>query len=275
MKHIKGYLKEIFYLICTKSLEKAAIEQGLNELAVKLAKIVPDIKDQYSIFKFDNRYFTMKIRNRHAFQISLINKVIGQFQRPTIVDIGDSAGTHLEYIMGLHSGAEDIKTLSVNLDPKAIKRIKAKGLDAVEARAEDLKAYDVNADIFLCLETLEHLTDPCRFLHRLSSKTDAKYLIITVPYLSRSRVGLHHIRTGRQDRVCAENTHIFELSPEDWKLTIRHSGWNIIYEKVYLQYPRKSFLRLTKPLWKRFDFEGFYGLILKRDDTWSSRYLNW
>ena len=96
-----------------------------------------------------------------------------------------------------------------------------------------------------------------------------------MPYVRKSRVGLHHIRRSTSETVKAENTHIFELSPEDWKLIVRHSGWDIVKERVYLQYPKRSFYRLTKYLWRRFDFEGFYGLILKRDNSWSSKYLDW
>lgn len=192
-----------------------------------------------------------------------------------IVDVGDSSGTHLQYILGLYPQGKDARCLSVNLDENAVKKIKQKGLEAMNVRAEDLYKYNISADLFLCFEMLEHLTDPSRFLYGLSAKTKAKYLIVTVPYVKSSRVGLHHIRLSDTDAVCAERTHIFELSPEDWKLIMRHSGWEVVKEKLYLQYPRRSFLRITSPLWKRFDFEGFYGLVLKKDDTWSSKYKDW
>jgi len=275
MKRFKSFLIKNYFSLLVNSLKMAAAEQRLDCLIIKLEEIVPDISDQYSTFKLDTRYLKTKARNLHAFQISLVNKVIGEFQKPIIVDIGDSAGTHLQYIIGLHSKDKDITSLSVNLDSEAIERIKAKGLNAVKARAEDLQDYNEKADIILCFEILEHLMNPCHFLHQLSLRTNAKYLIISVPYLSSSRIGLHHIRGGRQERVRAENTHIFELSPEDWKLLIRHSGWSIIDEQIYLQYPKRGFFRIAKPIWKRFDFEGFYGLILKRDNSWSSKYLDW
>jgi hypothetical protein len=165
--------------------------------------------------------------------------------------------------------------LSVNLDKKAVERIREKGLEAVCARAEDLPRYNINADIFLCFETLEHLMNPGLFLHELSSKTGADYLIVTVPYLRNSRVGLHHIRGNAEVPMNAENTHIFELDPEDWKVLVRFSGWEIAEEKIFLQYPRRSFFRMLKPLFRKYDFEGFYGLILKRDDTWAALYSDW
>lgn len=275
MKQIKNkIIKKVLDLLFMKSLGSAARERGLEELKQKLRVIVTDIRNQYSSFKLDN-YLENKVRNMHAFQMSLVNRVIREFQEPVIVDIGDSAGTHIEYILGLYSGYKKIKCFSVNLDKEAVERIKKKGLNAIYARAEELHLYNVNADIFLCFETLEHMMSPCNFLHDLSSKTNAKYLIITVPYVPNSRVGMHHIRNKREDEVSAENTHIFELDPEDWKLLIKHSGWRVNEERIYLQYPKKSILRFTKYLWEKFDYEGFYGLILERDETYSSKYLDW
>ncbi len=73
----------------------------------------------------------------------------------------------------------------------------------------------------------------------------------------------------------AEDEHIFVLSPIDWKLLMLFSGWRPIYDEVYLQYPRRHILYFTKPLWKRIDFEGFWGVILKRDLSFSNIYKDW
>lgn len=207
--------------------------------------------------------------------MSLFNDVIDELENPVIVNIGDSAGTHLQYIKGIYSENKRIRSLSVNLDPEAVKRIKEIGLEAIQARVEDMHNYKINADVFVCFETHEHLMSPINFLHELLSKTTAKYLIITVPYLRNSRVGLYHIRKGYKDNVSAENMHIYELDPEDWKLIVMHSGWAIVKEKIYLQYPKKSLLRITKALWRKYDFEGFFGMVLRKDDIWSSKYNDW
>jgi len=267
-------LKPLREKVHIASLNRAAREQQLIDLAQRLERIVPDITFQYSCFNIETPYIYKKVRYQHAFQISLIDKVINEFNNPLIVDIGDSCGTHLQYLHGLYHD-KGIKALSVNLDENAVKRIRSKGLEAIHSRAENLESYNVNADIFLCFETLEHLMDPCHFLYSLSSKTKAKYLIITVPFLRKSRVGLRYIRNSGNKKACAENTHIFELNPEDWKLIAKLSGWDIVEEDIYLQYPRKSLLKLTKIYWKKFDFEGFYGIVLKRDDSWSSLYQDW
>ena len=273
-RSIKDIVDRFRDSVLSLSLKKAAREQNLSELVAKIESAVPDITNQYSCFKIEKPLTRVKVRCQHSFQISMVNRVIEEYETPVIVDIGDSSGVHLQYLKALHA-EKKIKSVSVNMDAEAIDKIKAKGLEAVHARAEDVEDYNINPDIFMCFQTMEHLMDPCKFLYNLSSQTKVDYIVITVPYRRSSRVGLYHIRNNSDNEVCSENTHIFELSPEDWKLLAMHSGWDVYDESIYLQYPRKSVLRLTKSYWKKSDFEGFYGLILKRNSARSSQYLDW
>lgn len=73
----------------------------------------------------------------------------------------------------------------------------------------------------------------------------------------------------------AEDVHIFELSPKDWKLLVEFSGWEVVSEKIYYQYPKWHWLYFTKYLWKKFDFEGFYIMELKINNKWSNLYDSW
>jgi len=57
----------------------------------------------------------------------------------------------------------------------------------------------------------------------------------------------------------AETTHIFEFS-----------GWQIVKEVRYTQYPKYNPLTVFRYLWRKFDFDGFYGVVLKKDDSISS-----
>ncbi|MFC1807522.1 hypothetical protein ACFL0T_04055 [Candidatus Omnitrophota bacterium] len=268
----KEFVKKRVYSLLTKTLKRAAKEQGLNGLVSDLEKIVPNITEQYSLFKVNTPYLRSKIRNMHAFQISLVDKIVRGFKEPAIVDIGDSSGTHLQYLKRLYPG---VKCLSVNLDAGAVAKIREKGLEAINTRAENLCNHNIRTDIFLCFEIFEHLMNPCKLFYDLSSKTNAKYLIVTVPYLKRSRVGLHQIRVESKRVMTAENVHILELSPKDWKLLALFSGWRVTSEEFYLQYPKRHWLRITKPYWKRKDFEGFWGAILEKDTSASDRYQDW
>lgn len=271
---IRRAARQTLVWLWRKSLAAAIREQRLIVLRDRLCVIVPDVSDQYSGFRVQGQWLLEKVRGLHAFQISLVQRVQGKFQEPTIVDIGDSSGTHLRYVESLSNG-RPMKSMSVNLDPEAVRRITSKGLEAIHCRAEELDRYNIKTDIFLCFETLEHLPNPAGFLHSLSVNTGASYLILTVPYVKQSRVGLHHIRANRRERVAAEGTHIFELCPRDLRLLAQHAGWAVAYEQIYLQYPRWHPLRVSQPLWARFDCEGFYGMILHRDDTWSKLYADW
>jgi 2-polyprenyl-3-methyl-5-hydroxy-6-metoxy-1,4-benzoquinol methylase len=263
-----------------KSIQRAVMEQGLRNLRDELIQIVPDISSQYTSFTVDTAYMKAKIRAQHAFQISLVKeglkRFFGEAEEITIIDIGDSAGTHIQYIQGLDLKPNgNIHCLSVNLDAEAVKKIRSKGLEAMEARAEDLPSLGIHGDMLLCFETLEHLLDPTRFLKSIADSSGCRVLVVTVPYLSQSRIGLHHIRSHDPVTVSPENTHLLELSPSDWKLIFIHSGWKIEHEKISLQYPVRNILCLTKKLWEKTDYEGFYGAILKPDSTWSRLYKGW
>ncbi len=129
---------------------------------------------------------------------------------------------------------------------------------------------------------VEHLLDPVSFLHAMATKSRCDYFVVTIPYLNRSRIGLHHIRQidkgiALDREVNAETTHIFELSPDDWDLIFRFSGWKIVKSVRYTQYPKNklNLLSLLRYVWRKLDFDGFYGVILEKDDSISKRYQDW
>ena len=219
LEKIRLFIEKLLIL----SINKALKEQQLFELKNKLSSIVPDIRHQYSCFEIDTKYLELKVRAEHAFQFSLIQKAIDILditEDSSIVDIGDSSGTHIQYIISLLG---NFHALSVDLNPKAVEKVKNKGLVAVCARAEELDKFGITADLFLSFEMLEHLHNPIDFLRNLST-TNCKGFVLTVPYRAQSRVSLNHIRHNNKMKVSAENTHVFELSRQDWKLLLRHSG---------------------------------------------------
>ena len=277
----KWWLTPFFAWMKIASVRCAARQQGLEHLSDRLSQIVPNLEDQYTTFKVDTEVLRITTRTLHAFQINLALraiKYIANKESIFVVDIGDSSGTHQRYLSTILNNDKlfnscDIRYLSVTLDPIAVEKIAFKSIDALLCRAEDIyDKYKIKADLLLSFEMLEHLYDPVTFLDTLSAKSVGEFFVLTVPYLSQSRVGLHHIRRQQHLEVCPENTHIFELSPPDWKLIFQHSGWKVVEEMIYRQYPRWSFWMIMKPIWKKFDFEGFYGVILKRDRTWAECY---
>lgn len=257
LKKVK-WIKSMYDRFRTTSIWMAAKQQKLDYN--ELEEIVPDISDQYTTSRLDNDYIKFKVRVQHAFQISLV-KIHNPMSFFHITDLGDSCGNHLTYTKKLF---EVRNTTSLNIDNIAIDKIKSKGLEAYEMTANDFSTMKNYTDLVLLFETLEHFEDPISFL-RNCKKSLSCPMIITVPYLRRSRLGFHHFKDNDFWKTAPENLHIFELSPYDWKLLFRYTGWKVVYEKIYYQYPRyipfvSGFLRRY---WECFDFEGFYGVIIK------------
>lgn len=283
---MRSILKTIIFKLLNKALILTNIQRNEKNLKEKLAHIVPDLTNQYTTFKIDmdNQYLVNKVRGQHSFQMSIALTAVemltiknkGRGMDINIVDIGDSSGVHLIYLNKLLENNK-INTLSVNLDSVAVDKIKDKGLNSLLCRAEELHLHKegLKTDIFLSYEMLEHLLDPISFLHTMAEKSECEYFVITVPYVNKSRVACHFVNNGLSGDFQAENTHIFELSPKDWDTIFKFSGWEIIYQDKYTQYPNYFPFNLTKYLWRKVDFDGFYGVILKKNNNYSKKYLSW
>lgn len=284
---MRNFLKKIVLNILNTSLYLSNLLRGEKLLKTRLSEIVPDLSKQYSTFTVDmnNCYLVNKIRGQHTFQMSLALEAVSLLKKEkeanrnveiNIVDIGDSSGTHLIYLNSLLKD-DQLKTLSVNLDPIAVDKIKSKGLNALLCRAEELHTHEngLNADIFLSYEMLEHLIDPIGFLHTMSEQSECKYFVVTVPYVHRSRIACQFVQNQKKGNFQAENTHIFELSPDDWNTIFKFTGWEIVYSDKYTQYPSVFPFNMIKYLWRKVDFDGFYGVILKKNNFFSKRYTDW
>jgi len=271
------------YLL-TKSLIKSNEQRGERDLKERLTQIVPDLTYHYTgtIIDKNNTYLVEKVRCLHTFQIMMALKAIQRLiehrrkEEITIVDIGDSSGTHIQYLKGITKDLDiELKTLSVNLDPVAIDKIKSKRFPALLCRAEELDKHNVNGDILLSFQMLEHLIDPISLLHSMSINTGCYFFVVTVPYIRKSRVRLRYVRDMTNIDVLAGADHVFELSPEDWDPIFQVSGWKKVYSERYTQYPHKGILQMMKYEWRRYDFDGFYGVILERDHSIMNRYRAW
>lgn len=271
-QNIRSGLRRIKEGLFLRSLRAAGREQGLEDLAIRLDGL-GGVEQQYTTNRIDSEYLRWKVLLLNAFQIALAAPEMPK-DESLVVDIGDSSGRHLAALKAFNSDSR-ARFLSVNLDPVAVEKAKARGLEVLQSRAEDLASRGLSADVFLLFETLEHMPDPFHFLHDLALKSSCRALVMTVPYVRRSRLGLHHIRHDLREKVGAERVHLLELSPEDLRLLFLFTGWRIRKEKIYLQYPRFGPMRAMKAAWRRLDFEGFYGAVLERDDRWSSLYESW
>ena len=274
--------RALYQKISAASLRAALNEQDLMALCDDLRQILPNVSDQYTDgFREDEfqRYWELKLRGLHAFQMQCILEaldVVGG-NGLTLADIGDSSGNHAAYIQALAKPGQVNRVISVNLDPVAVDKIRTKGGDAILCRAEEMDIEKIHPDLFLSFEMVEHLTDPARFFYGLAKKGSAEYMLITVPYRARSRFGGHHLRLPKSalTKMTPEEVHIYEFSMNDWILLARFAGWQTLSTRTYWQYPRIHPLRITQPLWQRLDFEGFIGMLMKRDLTVAEHYTGW
>lgn len=275
--------RKLYHGISRWSIEDAAREQGLTELIPKLRAIVPDLRDHFSggfdAVEYD-RFWEIKMRAQQAWQAQCMLDAVSFIDRDnlTLVDIGDSAGTHSAYIKALAPTGKVGRSIGVNLDPRAVERIRARGGEAIECRAEEIDLHGINADLYMSFETIEHLTDPIRFLHSLAERGSAEYLLMSVPYRRQSRFGGEHLRQDNlngSDTMTAEEVHMYEFSPEDWTLLAKFAGFEAIFTRTYRQYARHSLSRVTAPLWRRLDFEGFFAFFGRRDLSLARRYTDW
>lgn len=279
--------KRIAFGILARCMKAAWREQGITDMVACCREILPDISDQYTV-GFDSETFRTfwepKLRGMHAFQSSLMLEAIRVLPKAwdlTVVDIGDSSGNHSIYLRGLTAPGVIGRVISVNLDPVAVQKIRAKGQEAIHCRAEGLDLGDRNIDLYMSFEMMEHLRSPLDFLHDLAQAGRGDHLLVTIPYVRRSRFGGDILRKAAagggnvKAKMTAEEVHLFELSPEDWQLMARFAGWHSVFTRIYRQYPRYSPWRVLTPVWQRFDFEGFFGMLLKRDSTLADQYADW
>jgi hypothetical protein len=262
------------------SIRKAINQSGLYPLVEKLREIAPDVSVQeFSDKDVFNEYWELKRRALQAFQCSLMLKHLNSIhsKRITVADIGDSAGTHMLYLRELTKDRFSIDTISVNLDARAIEKIQQRGFKAILCRAEELDLGDQQIDFFTSFQMVEHLHNPAIFFRRLAKRSKTNKMILSVPYLKASRVGLHQIRYETNKKIRAEEEHIFELSPQDWTLLFLHGGWKVIHSQIHYQYPQRwpIISLVLKLFWRHSDFEGFWGVILEKDTTVSDLYQDW
>lgn len=275
--------RALYQNLSTTSLRAAIEAQGLEPVCDKLRKVVPNLRDQYtgSLDEAEyHRYWELKMRGLHAWQTLLALEALKRIGRDglALADIGDSSGNHGLYLKALAAPGKIARFISVNLDPVAVAKVEAKGGESILCRAEDLDLAGLRPDLFLSFQTLEHLTDPVRFLHGLAIKGGADWMVLTVPYRRASRFGGGHLRLPEAElpeKMTAEDVHIYEFSPEDWALLARFAGWRTEHATLYRQYPPRLPWRLTAPLWRALDFEGFFGMILARDLSLTRRYTDW
>jgi len=236
----------------------------------------PDFSEHFT-FIVDNKEVEHRIRllvvAETAFMKKAISDVLQTMERCSYADIGDSDGS-VQLLLQKYFPSNRLKSVGINLQKGAIRKIEERGLNAIYADAQSLKDQKITYDVVSVFETLEHLPDPIGFLKGLTSIVN-KSLIISVPFIRHSRTGLYYLtnRWEKDRKATIESTHIFELSPKDWRKIFLHSGWKVDHEQTLLMFhPRRLSRLILQPYWKYESFEGFWFASLSPCDQYSSQY---
>lgn len=238
--------------------------------------LFPDFKQHYTV-SVDSKEVEDRIRLLVVAETFFIKKEIDNIidikDGCNYADVGDSDGS-VRLILKKYFYGDKLKSVGINLQQHAVNKIEAKGLEGICADALSLGIQGKNFDIVSVFEALEHLPDPIGFLNGIKTVTNNR-LIISVPFIRHSRIGLEYTsnKWPKDKKPTIENTHIFELSPSDWKRIFLHTGWKVDNEWKLMMFPPYKFSRLIlKPYWSFVSFEGFWFVSLRKSSEYSSQY---
>jgi 2-polyprenyl-3-methyl-5-hydroxy-6-metoxy-1,4-benzoquinol methylase len=275
MSWIKNSIHKIAKKSSLQAVPKVAkLDAELFQIWETSKKYFPHFKEHFTE-SVDDEEIESRIRLLVAFETLFMKKAIVDFDGTgiTYADVGDSDGS-VRLLLSDFFSEEKLNTIGINLQSRAVEKMKKQGLNAICADAMELGKQKIQYDFVSLFETLEHLPDPIGFLKGIKPIVKEE-LIISVPLIVKSRVGLGYLSSKwlPNKKATIENTHIFELSPEDWEKVFKHAGWKIVREDKLKMFPARSPHRLIlQPYWRHLSFDGFWFVALKKDPTFSSRY---
>ena len=238
---IKNLAKGIFNIISSSAILAAKSEdEDLDKIWETSLKIAPSLDRHFVNTSLENEAL-LRIRyllcGEVYFLKNIIEKLFRLEKKCTYLDIGDSDG-YVYLVLNEVMKGYNVKYLGINLQKKAVQKIREKGLEAECTDAMEVRKRGKAYDLVSLFETLEHLVNPIEFLEGVHDVV-GKRLIISVPLVQRSRVGLQYLsRNWPQNKVpTIENTHIFELSLKDWTKILTHTGWEIENQWKLKQFP--------------------------------------
>lgn len=273
----KQIARKVFFGLSKKAVLAAKNEDpALARLWDLSLKIIPGLEDHFIGVKLTEEAV---LRARHLicaetyFVKSLVEKKYEKHIPWSYLDIGDSDGSVRLLLMESLKGY-NYKSSGINLQQKAVERMREKGLNAEHIDAMELGKAGRIYNIVSVFETLEHLPDPVGFLMNIHQAVGER-LIISVPFVHKSRVSLRYLDNDWPlDKVpTIENIHVFELSPDGWERIFKHSGWAIERQWKLLQFPSKGILKnIMGYAWRKISFEGYWFVSLRKDDTFKRKF---
>ncbi|MBT6048145.1 MAG: methyltransferase domain-containing protein [Candidatus Scalindua sp.] len=239
--------------------------------------LFPDFSSHFAVPVYDKEIehrIRMLVVGETFFIKKEIDGILESKEGCSYADVGDTDGS-VRLLLEKSFSKEKLSSVGINLQENAVEKIKKRGLDAICADALSLGDMGSNYDIVSAFETVEHLPDPIGFLDRIKSVINSR-LILSVPFIRHSRISLAYLSDkwpeGKKPTI--ENTHIFELSPLDWKKIFLHTGWKIENEWKLMMFPSTGLSRfILQPYWRSVSFEGFWFVSLSKYNKYASQYV--
>mgnify|MGYP001612453296 FL=1 len=278
--NIKSLARKVFHYLSKKAiLDAKGEDKKFLEIWNLSLKIIPDsVLDEHFIVPVFNDEVRLRIRllicGEVYFAAKVIEELFGGEKKCTFLDIGDSDGS-TRLLLNEALPHFSIDTMGINLQLKAVEKIRRKGLKAECLDAMEVQKAGTRYDIVSLFETLEHLTNPIGFLENIH-ETVKHRLIISVPLICHSRISLRYLDKTWDKNIIPtiENTHIFELAPEDWRKIFLHTGWRVESEWRLRQFPDSGILKIImQRAWRKLSFEGFWFAALTKDMFHKNRFM--
>ncbi|HUK37608.1 MAG TPA: class I SAM-dependent methyltransferase [Methanomicrobiales archaeon] len=152
-------------------------------------------------------------------RIRFIREVFPGGVSGTVVDLGDTNGIFLRSL--------GKKGIGVNLSGPAVRSLRARGLETLQADIGSLPFRDDSVDVVLLFETLEHVPDPIRVLREIGRVTK-RSLVLSIPLVGRTAIHGERYDPGRP----AAQHHIFEFSVPDFREIVTHTPFEIERDRV-------------------------------------------
>jgi 2-polyprenyl-3-methyl-5-hydroxy-6-metoxy-1,4-benzoquinol methylase len=271
-KPIHHFVKACSYRAVYKAVND---NKELQKIWNKSFEHFPDFYDHFTN-PVDDKETEARIRHLVVNEALFVKEILDviSLKKISYADIGDSDGS-VRILLSDYFSSEQLETTGINLQIKAVEKIRKLGLNAICADAMDLGEQNIKYDIVSLFETLEHLKDPIGFLTKIHPIVKNK-LIISVPYAMNSKIRLQYLEQNwpSDKKATIENQHIFELAPTDWGKIFKFTGWKISHQKVVKPFPNFSLYRLLlQPYWRYISYDGFWFVALEKDDTYSSKYI--
>ncbi len=130
----------------------------------ELSRIYPD---SYHAFAFDEEQFGLVHRVRSRLEARrLLRAARGMPSGASVLDVGCGDGFHLELLR--RHGPPGWQLRGVDTDERAVAAARRKGLTVDVATIEEADIEPASVDLALCIQTVEHVSDPVALLRAIA-----------------------------------------------------------------------------------------------------------